>query len=149
MIAVETIKSISLTSIFRLLLSLQVGTVADADDPSSRWSECVEDLWSVQLSHIREETFGDGEFVLDLATNHYGFDNESDNESDWGFNPDPEDDHCTDEEVTISNSTIEIAEEEINNGTLTHPYDTDQFGPEESESKQPTKVIAEDFDCKY
>lgn len=44
----------------------------------SRWPEFVDDLWQRHLPHLRQEAYGDGEFMFDPTTGRYGFQEGSD-----------------------------------------------------------------------
>ena len=43
-----------------------------------RWPEFVDDLWQKRLPHLRQEVYGDGEFMFDPTTGRYGFQEGSD-----------------------------------------------------------------------
>ena len=140
----------------------------DGEGRANQWSEFVADLWSAQLSHLREETFGEGEFVFDPTTGRYGFEDESDRGSEEGFILDLENDLYEGEEVEGGDFLVNLADEDsfaevIESGLLsqaqvTHSYDLSKYSDEELseeeeehvEPEEPKPTEAEDhLDCKY
>ena len=56
-----------------------------AEGEPQQWKEVVEDIWSERLPHFRGELYlGEGDFLFDPDTGHYGFqyEYESDGEDD-------------------------------------------------------------------
>ncbi len=108
----------------------ELATGADAQAQGNHWSEFVADLWNAHLPHLREETYGEGEFVFDPSTNRYGFEDQSDYSSDDElFMQDLENDGY--DEVVVEGFGIDLAEDE---SQVTHSYDLAQSTDEEKES---------------
>ena len=131
-------------------------TYGDGEGRANQWSEFVADLWSVRLSHLREETFGDGEFVFDPTTGRYGFEDESDHGSEDGFMLDLENDNSEGEEVESGGFMIDLADEDsfaevvesglLSHAQVTHTYDFSQYSEEEAsddEEVQEEKPVEE------
>ena len=58
----------------------------DGQDGSDIWLEFESDLWTKHLPHLREEIYGDGQFVFDPSTERYGFqEDEEEGEGSGGF----------------------------------------------------------------
>ena len=53
------------------------------EEQQAQWREVVEDIWTQHLPHFRGDVYmGEGDFVYDAATGHYGFQYESGSEAD-------------------------------------------------------------------
>ena len=145
-------------------------TYGDGEGRANQWSEFVADLWSVRLSHLREETFGDGEFIFDPTTGRYGFEDESDYGSEDGFMLDLENDDSERDAVESGDFMINLADEDsfievvesglLSHAQVTHSYDLSQYsdeevsGDEEVQVKEPVEEPKkaepeEDLDRKY
>ena len=67
---------------FRLVLIVQQQVEAEGgDDEREQWREFVADLWEERLPHHREEVYNDGAFVYDPHTGQYGFQDDSEHDS--------------------------------------------------------------------
>ncbi len=149
------------TFLHRLLIKLraELATGADAQAQGNHWSEFVADLWNAHLPHLREETFGDEEFVFDPFTNRYGFEDQSYYSSDDElFMHDLENDGY--DEVVMEGFGIDLAErdsfvemdESISQPQVTHSYDLAQSTDEEEESDVEDVILSpqpneEDMAC--
>ena len=129
----------------RLLIELQVELAAGADSQAQgiHWSEFVADLWNVHLPHLREETYGEGEFVFDPSTNRYGFENQSDD--DELLMHDLENDEVVDMFgiVLEKEDSITEVDEGISQSQVTHLHNLTQSTYKEEESD----VEEEDLAC--
>ena len=106
------------------------------------------DLWNAHLPHLREETYGDGEFVFDPSTNRYGFEDQSDYSSDDElFMQDLENDGY--DEVVVEGFGIDLAKED---SFVEVDESVSQSTDEEEESDvedviQPSKIPEEALAC--
>ncbi len=126
----------------RLLIELQaeLQTGADAQAQGNHWSEFVADLWNAHLPHLREETYGEGDFVFNPST-HYGFEYQSDDSSDENDGYD---------EVVMKGFGIDLAEGEffvevddsVNQSQVTHSYDLAQSTDKEEESDVEDVIVS-------
>ena len=73
-------------AVCRLLLRVhqELQGKEDGQDGSDIWLEFESDLWTKHLPHLREEIYGDGQFVFDPSTERYGF-QEDEEEGSGGF----------------------------------------------------------------
>ena len=127
---------------------------------ANQWSEFVADLWSVSLSHLREETFEVDLFVLNASTGLFGFEDEPGTgyRKEEGLMSDFENDQQHYEQDEGRNSTINltkrdsvsIAAESVDlNHTLPSDFDNDEEEcKEEKESEQPTESSTAALNCK-
>ena len=125
----------------------------------NQWSEFVDDLWDTHLPHLMEETYGDGGFVYDPKTGHYGFEEWSEYESEDEFLKDDGEElsdvrQSTGEEEPESEYAFLADDEEEAVGqqaTVAHSYDLGQSTDEESESEDEYEVSelpGRDHKCK-
>ena len=128
-------------------MKLSVETTGEAnregDTQANQWSEFVDDLWDVRLPHLMEETYGDGGFVYDPKTGHYGFEEWSDYESEDEFFKDDGEELSNDEGPSSGEYQFLVEDEEEMVGqqaTVAHTYDLGQSTDEESETEDVYEV---------
>ena len=128
---------------------------------TNQWSEFVTDLLSTRLSHLREETFGDGEFVFDVSKGQYGFVDGSIDGREEDFMIDEEKTPCEGEKVEDQGSvreysyhaevdlSIDLNEAEATYSELIQSTDGER-SKVEKEYQHPTEGLTkEQFVCEY
>ena len=124
----------------------------DEKGQTNQWSEFVTDLMSTRLSHLREETLGDGEFV---NKGPYGFQNGSldvreDFMADLKKTPyegeKVEDQGSARDEV---DSSMDLNEEETAYSELIQSTDVEKSNVEKEHQHSTEGLTKEQFVCKY
>lgn len=119
-------------------LRAELARGSDSHSESNHWSEFVVDLWTERLPHLREETYGEGEFIFDPSTGRYGFEEQSDYGSEddlFMHDLESEEEVVIDDGFTIDlgadgDDSFAVVTEDQSTG-VTHSYDLAQSTDEE------------------
>ncbi len=125
-------------------LRAEVARGTDYQTEGNHWSEFVADLWNDRLPHLREETYGEGEFIFDPSTGRYGFEDQSEYGSeDDLFMADLESEDRPEEVIddafgidlaAVEEDSFAVVVESVGQSQVTHSYDLAQSTDEEEDS---------------
>ena len=126
-------------------------SAGDGGEAGTQWSEVVHDLWQQRLPHLRDVVEGDGAFMFDPTTGHYGFQEDAEyacsevglmeelekDPEDFRYvgeesQPMPTDDSPEPEDREVLESFAEVSELESQpQARVTHTYDLENDSSDE------------------